>query len=401
MNRYRCEAEATVDPALLRGSLVCVSAIRYGVSFIATLIATPIKRLVPVLKSSLLLLFAWSLPLYLSAQTSEDLQDFNATYLEYVNTRESDPELAREAARRAHEIGARVFGETSERTAMLAINYAILLADEAASQDYLDEAVTIYQAIFGFGSAQLIDPLMRLGRTLGDGEQLRAAALYYNRALTLAVTHLGSTSSKAATIEVELGAIALRAAQYEEAYSRLSNARELLGAYSDSASQSNHARANLLLGDYFLATQQYQQAVQPLLAALASLSQYPHADVTLRNRIALIETYEKLGMREAATEHCLAIGSLRRVAANTNLRPLYTVTPGREQIDAVVQGQPGVRVSFTVDENGFVRSPQLLDQTLTAPLSAIFLQAVQKFRFAPRFVDGEAVATPNQQYVFR
>ncbi len=162
-----------------------------------------------MLKSSLLL-FAMSLPFYLSAQTTEDLQDFNATYLEYVNTRQSDPELAREAARRAHEIGKRVFGETSERTAMLAINYAILLADAALSQDYLDEAVTIYQAIFGFGSVELIDPLMRMGRTLSDGEQLRPAALYYNRALTLAVTHLGTASSKAGAIEVELGASALR-----------------------------------------------------------------------------------------------------------------------------------------------------------------------------------------------
>ena len=83
----------------------------------------------------------------------------------------------------------RVFGESNERTAMLAINYALLIEDETQAQLFLDEAVTIYQSLFGFGSEAMIEPLMRLGRSLSDGQQLRSAAEYYERALQLAITH--------------------------------------------------------------------------------------------------------------------------------------------------------------------------------------------------------------------
>ncbi|MDP6416580.1 MAG: hypothetical protein QGG54_16350, partial [Gammaproteobacteria bacterium] len=258
-------------------------------------------------KSKLLLvLLALCLLPQILAQTTADVQDFNAAYIEYANTRESNPELAREAARRAYDIGQRVFGESNERTAMLAINYALLIEDEAQAHTFLDEAVSIYQSLFGFGSEAMIEPLMRLGRSLSDSQQLRSAAEYYERALRLAHTHAQESAGRIGAIELELGAIALRSDQLEVAYSRLGNAVERLQSLSDAASQSNHARANLLLGDYFLKTEQYRQAVQPLLVALESLAKYPNADVTLRNRIALIVAYENLGMREAATVHCLA-----------------------------------------------------------------------------------------------
>ena len=355
-----------------------------------------------VFKSKLLLaLLALCLPPQILAQTPADLQNFNAAYLEYGNTRESNPELAREAARRAYDIGKRVFGESNERTAMLAINYALLIEDETQTQFFLDEAVSIYQSLFGFGSEAMIEPLMRLGRSLSDGQRLRSAAEYYERALRLATTHQQESAGRGAAIELELGAIALRSGQLDLAYSRLSNAVELLQSLSDAASQSNHARANLLLGDYFLKTEQYRQAVQPLLVALESLSKYPNADVTLRNRIALIVAYENLGMQEAATVHCLAIGATGRVPAGQNMRPLYSVIPTAELADGSSTHTVAVRVAFTVDENGFVRDAELVSGSSSETLSTVFLNAIGKFRFAPQFVDGEAVATPNQQFVFR
>ena len=353
-------------------------------------------------KSKLLLvLLALCLLPQILAQTTADVQDFNAAYIEYANTRESNPELAREAARRAYDIGQRVFGESNGRTAMLAINYALLIEDEAQAHTFLDEAVSIYQSLFGFGSEAMIEPLMRLGRSLSDSQQLRSAAEYYERALRLAHTHAQESAGRIGAIELELGAIALRSDQLEVAYSRLGNAVERLQSLSDAASQSNHARANLLLGDYFLKTEQYRQAVQPLLVALESLAKYPNADVTLRNRIALIVAYENLGMREAATVHCLAIGATRRVPAGQNMRPLYSVIPTAELPDGTSSHSIAVRVAFTVDENGFVRDAELVSGGTSETLSTVFLNAIGKFRFAPQFVDGKAVATPNQQFVFR
>ena len=149
---------------------------------------------------------------------------------------------------------------------------------------------------------------------------------------------------------------------------------ELLQSLSDAASQSNHTRANLLLGDYFLKTEQYRQAVQPLLVALESLTKYPNADVTLRNRIALIVAYENLGMQEAATVHCLAIGATRRVPAGQNMRPLYSVIPTAELPDGSSPHSTAVRVAFTVDENGFVRDAVLVSGSNNETLSTVVFE---------------------------
>ena len=342
---------------------------------------------------------------HVAAQTTEELAEYNAAYLQYGYYLESDPDFAREAARRAYELGRSLFGEDSERTAMLAINYANLLQDEAQSQSYLDEAVTIYQGVFGVGSEELVDPLMRLARTLSDTGKYRLALVYYRRALQLASRHLGEESSKAGSILLELGSIALTDGDVEESFSALEKARQSLRRYDDPGSVTNLARTNLLLGNYYLLTQQPQASLQPLLAALDVLLAYPYADVTLRNRVALIEAYERLGMSASATIHCLAIGARLRLEPDAIMQPLYSVAPQTQQFTGTLgkNNTEGIEigVSFTVDSQGFVKDPVLMSSVDSDALANNFLQAIRQFRYAPRFANGIAIESPNQQYYFR
>lgn len=335
------------------------------------------------------------------AQTTGELQEFNAAYARYVNTLKSNPDIAREAARRSYLLGQQLFGENNERTAMLAINYANLLQDNTQAQTYLDEAVTIYQSVFGFGSEAMIDPLMRLGQSLTEADKFQLATVYYRRALQLTHDHLGEQSSKAGAIQLELGFIELTTGNMEQSFNRLDGARTILQQYTDPGAESNLVSANLLLGDYYLKSQQYNQALVPLLAALETLSAFPGVDVTFRNRIALIEAYENLDLRDEATLHCLAIGANRRLRSGDYLVPLYTVIPDNQQLLGASSQQYSVRVSFTVDSEGFVRDPMVMSSVNSEVFSTVFLNAIQQFRFAPRFVDGQAVESPNQQYVFR
>ena len=82
-----------------------------------------------------------SLPLL--AQTTIEMDDFNAAYFQYGEMKDTDPDIAREAARRAYEMGKDLFGAKSERSAMLAVNYATLIENESDARSYLDEAVEI------------------------------------------------------------------------------------------------------------------------------------------------------------------------------------------------------------------------------------------------------------------
>ena len=59
------------------------------------------------------------------------------------------------------------------------------------------------------------------------------------------------------------------------------------------------------------------------------------------------------------------------------------------------------QVSFTVDENGGVVDPVVVDADPPNIFDSASLRAVQRFRFNPRTKDGQAVRTPGVQYVFR
>ena len=45
-----------------------------------------------------------------SGQSTLELDEFNAAYLQYGETKDTQPDIAREAARRAYELGRELFG---------------------------------------------------------------------------------------------------------------------------------------------------------------------------------------------------------------------------------------------------------------------------------------------------
>jgi len=247
-------------------------------------------------------------------QTNLDLHEFNSAYLQYTDTKDSEPAVAREAARRAYDLGREYFGVESERTAMLAINYALLLEDAAESQAHLDDAIEIYQAVFGFATEAMIEPLMLLGRTLNQENNHPLAIQYYSRALQLAESHLGEDASKVGAIELELAAINLQMNDLEQSGNRLRRAREILSNYSDAGAQSGLTRIDLLSGEHLVLSGEYEAAIAPLLASLEKFRRFPNAAVTMRNRVALIRAYSNLDDQAAVSEQCLAISNERRLS---------------------------------------------------------------------------------------
>jgi tetratricopeptide (TPR) repeat protein len=351
------------------------------------------------LVKTLFLLLSFLLPTLVYAQTTAELEDFNAAYLQYGNTVDTNPVVAREAAKRALDSGRSLFGEDNERTAMLAINYANLLEGEPA-QLYLNEAVAIYQSKFGEGAQEMIRPYMRLGRMLTRNSKWELARDYYLKARSLAESHIGADSIAVGNIQLELGSIEFSRGEDEAALVFLAAAQNALQGESEIAALNNFARVNLLFGRIYLYQERYQMALDSLLVSLDALSAYPNSNISLSNRLYLIEAYEKLGRSEDATEHLLAIGEANRLAPNENLVPLYLVVPDLGSAPGTQNNDSGILVSFTVDREGFVRQAKLINDVASDSLSAIFLQAIRQFRFAPRFIMGEAVDSPDQQYLF-
>lgn len=113
-------------------------------------------------------------------------------------------------------------------------------------------------------------------------------------------------------------------------------------------------------------------------------------------RTMLVDSLERIGKSEDATEHCLAIGE--RQEWRTPPRPLYMAPPVLDKSMAVEAPTGRVVMSFTVDEQGFVRNSRVASSGAPG-LNAAALAAMGQFRYAPRFENGAAVATSNVNFI--
>lgn len=88
-------------------------------------------------------------------------------------------------------------------------------------------------------------------------------------------------------------------------------------------------------------------------------------------------------------------------ATDAEYLPIVVIEPQYPQ-RALQRGIEGwCQVRFTVDENGGVIDPVVVDGEPPGMFDSASLRAVQRFKFNPRTRDGQPVKTPGVQYVFR
>lgn len=88
-------------------------------------------------------------------------------------------------------------------------------------------------------------------------------------------------------------------------------------------------------------------------------------------------------------------------ATDGEMLPLVNVTP-TYPTRAAQRGIEGwCQVEFTVTPEGNVEDVRVVDAEPQGIFDRSSIRAAQRFRFQPRVVDGEAVAVPGVQYVFR
>jgi len=88
-------------------------------------------------------------------------------------------------------------------------------------------------------------------------------------------------------------------------------------------------------------------------------------------------------------------------ASDAEYLPIVVIQPQYPN-RALQRGIEGwCQVMFTVDENGGVLDPVVVDADPPEIFDSSSLRAVTRFKFNPRTVNGQGVKTPGVQYVFR
>ena len=132
-----------------------------------------------------------------------------------------------------------------------------------------------------------------------------------------------------------------------------------------------------------------------LVHARSGQADRPTRSLVLMAHRSLVAVLERSGLSDEATKHCLAIGRLSYSGGTSGLQALYKKAPTypanawRQRIEGWVQ------MEFDVDENGFVRDAKVVESDGGVGFETAALEAVRGFRYAPRFADGEAVASPG------
>lgn len=347
------------------------------------------------------------------ADRDEDVAAFNDSWRTYVAATESgDVPATIETASAVVEAGRKVLEADDERLPLLLINHGKALisgAQPALAREVLEEALNLSEQIHGSDAVELIDVLEPLGDSVAGISSASRQLRYYKRALKITEQHFGRESIEYAAASLRAGTETYNRSQTAVGSKHVRDAREVYGILFGEGSPEAG------LADYFLAKLEFskgrhKKAIEYALEAVPKFEgESPELlDLQLHTRALLVQAYEERNMTEDATQHCVAIGRISKMRPNGEYQPLFRMAP-RYPAELLMSGIEGfVDLEFTVDESGFVRDPHVITAAQTGrsashsrfgyydkadrSFEVAALEALERFRYAPRFVDG--VATP-------
>ena len=339
------------------------------------------------------------LVLLFHASAFADLKsDFRQAYKSYNQYLEVDDfSLALGSAADAYKLGSKLYGKKHITTAKLAINYASLLNDMGEykkAAKTLKGKLKVMEKAYGDDAHDLVSLLVEVGRANFDPNKPEKALEHFQRASEILANHQNPIVTGARNFDI-VGILLKRRANLhtrpfvEAAY------KAYRGTLVD-----NDVRLGLV--NYHMALfaandGRLIDSIEHLDYALTAFkSDGPQMGSLERTaRLMLVDVLERVGNSEQATKHCLAIG--QRQEWRQPASPLYLKVPGFKLENAGEAKEGRVTVSFTVDERGFVRNPRVASSTAPG-LNEAALAVITDFRYAPRFVDGDPVATAGVDF---
>lgn len=332
------------------------------------------------------------------ASSLQELQTYRETGF-LVGLRERP--AAREAVTAAYELGKQTVTDPLV-LAELTANYASVLDDFGKAEQLLREAIDLveaYQEENGNTEA-LIRPLMSIGHLNYYFKGLNGANKYYKRAFRLADEYWAG-ELRLADLYLEAG-VRLSGHSHSTGKDYMRDALAIYSAASGPQAIEGQAFTNMHLGRYWIRRGQLVKARSALEDGLAVIGDgHNDSAVFLGLHTQLVRLYVQMQEPELAGRHSQIIGSTYAGQASDELIPLYTASPRYPPNALRLQEAGEVTLSFTVNELGEVVNPVVVKRTGHHEFERAAIDAAKVARYAPRFVNGKAVATENVLFTFR
>lgn len=332
-------------------------------------------------------------------QASNAQAVFNDAYQNYLNAVKTKENM-QQAAEQAYTLGKAVYGDNSDNTANLAINYAKSI--NGYGKKWIEKRFSLYQQAYtisvnnhGNKSLETVDSLVGMANFAPSAQK---ADYYLDQVIAIANTE--NKPKFLADMKLEAATILANKFSYEK-YREAKNYLEEADEYYLANLPKNSVeqiKADFLMASFAEGRKRYDQAIERLNRVVnvfdESLSYDHNAELTAHSR--LIGLYEKQGKSDEATKHCIAIAKMVPWKESQEQTPLYRVNPKYPTNKARFRKDGKVVMEFEVDESGFVKNPQVLSSEGGVAFEKSAVEALAQWRYAPKFEHGKAVAATSK-----
>ncbi|OLF73611.1 energy transducer TonB [Pseudoalteromonas haloplanktis] len=332
-------------------------------------------------------------------QASNAQAVFNDAYQNYLNAVKTKENM-QQAAEQAYTLGKAVYGDNSDNTANLAINYAKSI--NGYGKKWIEKRFSLYQQAYtisvnnhGNKSLETVDSLVGMANFAPSAQK---ADYYLDQVIAIANTE--NKPKFLADMKLEAATILANKFSYEK-YREAKNYLEEADEYYQANLPKNSVeqiKADFLMASFAEGRKRYDQAIERLNRVVKVFDEnlsYDHsAELTAHSR--LIGLYEKKGKSDEATKHCIAIAKMVPWKESQEQTPLYRVNPKYPKNKARFSKDGSVVMEFQVDESGFVKNPQVISSEGGVAFEKSAVEALAQWRYAPKFEHGKAVAATSK-----
>ncbi|RMF14205.1 MAG: energy transducer TonB [Alphaproteobacteria bacterium] len=271
------------------------------------------------------------------------------------------------------------------------------------------ESVVLFTKALGPSAPELVDPLWEEARAADRAARAKPGEVFalYERIDGILALQGQEAVPQRIRLHVEFAEVAYRREHLDLARRQVARVRAII------ARQAAHdymmeGRIALLEARIAEREHRFDDVISLHEEALADyrhhLSKTDHE--VLRLHRVLARRLESAGRSDEATTHLLAIGRAlaakpKRIAVVGDYMPVYRA-PIRMRPSAFGRKyrQGRVVVTFTVTREGRVRDIRITESSPPGVFDKAVIEAVRRFRYAPRFRDGEPVDTPGVTYTW-
>lgn len=324
---------------------------------------------------------------------------FKTAYENYLAAQKT-PEGAKVQAELAYQLGVKLFGEQADNTANLAVNYANEMASHNKKNN--EQRFTLYQQAYNVLVANYNENhLAVMDALLGMAESAPSAyksADYFSQLIDIA----NQNKDPKLAADMKFAAAQHLASNHSaDKYITAKTYLEEADAYYQANLPENaieRVKADFLVAAFAEGSKDYDKAISRLNRVVTIFDQALEFDhnTELNAHSKLVALYEKIGESDQATKHCIAIAKMVPWKENQEQTPLYRENPEYPMSKVKQRRNGSVQMEFDVTESGFVKNIKVLKSEGGTAFEKKAVEAMEKWRYAPKFENGQAVVATSQ-----